>query len=135
MIKLTTDLPICLKGVIHTVINPLAKWVFSVFNIGQTRPLFVYFRPFIKYSTKLYYKNVDGVIGMRTWDHRSRQIDSAMATRILCFLLGRWFEMPSTFWNVMTKTRWDGGTPPDNEVAPPPTNNDLNQKVSSHLQN
>ena len=42
--------------------------------MGQIRPLFVYFRPFLNTMTNivqhLTIKSIDGVLGIRTRDHR-----------------------------------------------------------------
>ena len=55
----------------------------SSFFIGQTRPLFNYFRSFHKYSTNLTinYKSIDGVLG--TWTRGSRMVDADESTELL----------------------------------------------------
>ena len=57
---------------------PLVTAIF--FKMGQTRPLFVYFRPFSqnKYSTNLtIIESIDGVLRIRTWGGRMVGIDES----------------------------------------------------------
>ena len=50
------------------------NYLLNVFNVGQTRPLFCFIFVFSqnndKYSTKFDSKSVDGVVGIRTQEHR-----------------------------------------------------------------
>ena len=62
-------LPYLLLG---AYINWFTHFVFSVFFIkmGQSRPLFVYFRSFLITISIQFEKSIDGMLGIRTQGHR-----------------------------------------------------------------
>ena len=45
--------------------------------MGQSRPLFVYFRSFLTISIQIE-KSIDGVLGIRTWGRRMVGADETM---------------------------------------------------------
>ena len=63
--------------------------------MGQTRPLFVYFRPFrITISIIKIEKSIDGVLGIQTWGRRIVGADDTMVLwrppnfEVFCLSLG-----------------------------------------------
>ena len=49
--------------------------MFFYLNMGQSRPLFVYFRPFHITNQLQIDKSIDGVLGIRTWGRRMEGAD------------------------------------------------------------
>ena len=53
---------------------------FSIYflNMSQSRPLIVYFRPFLNAITIKNWKSIDGVLGIQTWGRRMVGTDETM---------------------------------------------------------
>ena len=87
-----------------TVPNLLQKkrTVTGLFNRGQSRPLFVYFRSFLIPSSIIQIEK-DGVLGIRTWDSRIVGADETtelpMTGAVLSGLFRQKYNFKRKFWN------------------------------------